>query len=169
MNTISSEFSALFSILPSSRKDRRLTIVVAGIGNPIRGDDGFGPRVIKELSGKTGATLFDCGTSPENYIGPIKRLNPDVIIFLDAVNFESAPGTIKVVPIDDVSKVSLSTHTISAYLIAELLSVGEKKAHICVVGIQPKHIGFGSEMSKEVEEGVRKTANNFIELFPLMR
>ena len=41
--------------------------VLVGIGNSMRGDDGFGPLVVDLLGDKTSVPLFNVGETPENW------------------------------------------------------------------------------------------------------
>ncbi len=52
-------------------KLRNSATVIIGIGNTLKGDDGAGPLVCEQLSGKVCAELIDAGTVPENYIQTI--------------------------------------------------------------------------------------------------
>ena len=45
-------------------------ILLLGMGNFLRGDDGFGPWVIRHLKDKTSLMLLDAGANPENMFVP---------------------------------------------------------------------------------------------------
>jgi hydrogenase 3 maturation protease len=166
MNAIASAISSEISSNVSCRNRSDIRITIVGIGNPLRGDDGFGSKMIERLRGRLKATLFDCGTAPENYIFPILNSDPDAIILLDTIDFEKPPGTLGVFNLDAISKTSLSTHNISLHLIADLLKTGNKDAYILMVGIQPKNIGFGNEFSEEVKQGMSQLNDILESLFP---
>jgi hydrogenase 3 maturation protease len=80
----------------SDIKDRLKGVVtIIGIGNIMRGDDGFGPKLIESLKKRsTKAILFDCGTVPENYIFPILATSCDTVILVDAADFDSFFGRV---------------------------------------------------------------------------
>jgi hydrogenase 3 maturation protease len=139
--------------------------VILGIGNALRGDDGFGPSVIDGLQGKVDARLFDCGTVPENYYNPVVKAKPDVIILLDTVNFEGPYGEIAVFEKDDILKVGFSTHNISPKIFIELLE-SSVEADILMIGVKPRSNAFGEDMGTEVKEARDTLVNFFTRLIP---
>jgi coenzyme F420 hydrogenase subunit delta len=73
-------------------------IVIVGCGNPLFGDDGFGPAVIEEmekLSLPDNVTIQDGGAGAPHYI--FNFLNPEVtkkLIVVDISDFNAKPGSI---------------------------------------------------------------------------
>ncbi len=131
-------------------------VSVVGIGNPLRGDDGIGPEIIKRLNNPLPRLLlFDVGETPENYLGKIVKQKPDTIVLIDAVDFGSSPGTIKIIEKGDIRNESLSTHNLSLNLVAKYLQK-ETSADVFLLGVQPKTIEFGREISQPVREGLEK-------------
>ena len=57
-------------------------LVIMGIGNELKTDDGLGPYIINyltpKLKNKNNVTLINAGSAPENFTGKIKTLNPSV-------------------------------------------------------------------------------------------
>jgi hydrogenase 3 maturation protease len=84
--------------------------VVAGVGNRDRGDDGVGPVVAEGLRRAGLVAAFDCGTAPENYLGPIVALNPTDVIFVDAADLDSSPGTVRLFGAEQLRMQAPSTH-----------------------------------------------------------
>src|SRR5262252_4106710 len=74
-----------------------MKILIAGIGNVLRGDDGFGIRVIEALSKDArvtaGIDLYEAGIAG---IGLVQELinGYDALIMVDAVDQGSRPGTL---------------------------------------------------------------------------
>src|SRR5262245_60590671 len=74
-----------------------MKILIAGIGNVLRGDDGFGIRVIEALSKDARVTadvdLYEAGIAG---IGLVQELinGYDALIMVDAVDQGSRPGTL---------------------------------------------------------------------------
>lgn len=149
----------------SDIKDRLKGIVaIIGIGNIMRGDDGFGPKLIENLKKKnTRANLFDCGTVPENYIFPILTTSCDTVILVDAADFKAEPGHIRVLTLNELSGAGLSTHNSSIKLFTDLLMTGKDGLNIFAVTVQPKSIAFGESLSPAVSEGVNRLTNIFVE------
>ena len=73
-------------------------IVIVGCGNPLFGDDGFGPAVIEEmqkLSLPDNVTIQDGGAGAPHFI--FNFLNPEVtrkLIVVDIADFNAKPGSI---------------------------------------------------------------------------
>lgn len=135
---------------------------IVGIGNPLRGDDGFGPKVIEALKKKNvKADLFDCGTAPENYIFPILAASCDTIILVDTANFDALPGEIRILDTDKISNTSFSTHNPSPILFIDLLKTGRENLNIFVISIQPKSTVLGESISEEVKKGLDVLVNTF--------
>jgi len=131
-------------------------VLIVGIGNPLRGDDGVGPEIINRLNNPLPRLLlFDVGETPENYLGKIVKQKPDTMVLIDAVDFGSSPGTIKIIEKDDIKDESLSTHNASLNLVAKYLQK-ETSADVFLLGIQPKTTEFGREISRPVREGLEK-------------
>jgi len=131
-------------------------VSIVGIGNRLRNDDGVGPEIINRLKNPLPRLLlFDVGEVPENYLGKIVKQRPDTIVLIDAVDFGSSPGTIKIIEKDDIRDESLSTHNASLNLVAKYLQK-ETSADVFLLGIQPKTTEFGREISQPVREGLEK-------------
>ena len=133
----------------------RGAVAVIGIGNIMRGDDGCGPKFIENLKKRNiRASLFDCGTVPENYIFPILTTSCDTVILVDAADFGMKAGSIKAFSLHEVSGAGLSTHNSSLRLFTDLLMTGKDNLNIFVVSIQPKTIAFGDSLSEEMISGI---------------
>ena len=143
------------------RRRIRGPVALVGIGNPLRGDDGLGPKLIDTLKGAVAANLFDCGTAPENYIIPILNANPGSLVFLDAADFGSTPGAIGVFDMSEVSGISFSTHNTSPRLLADLFKTGDARLNIFMVVVQPKSISFGEGLSEEAKAAIERLKRIF--------
>jgi len=130
-------------------------VVIVGVGNRMKGDDGFGPAMIDLLRGRVKATLFDCGTVPENFLKPIRQAQPGTVLVLDAADFSDRPGSIAVIEPDRWSGGGFSSHSMSLKLFADLISQ-DTGAGVFLVAVQPRQLGFGEQMSPEVREGCRR-------------
>lgn len=127
--------------------------VIVGIGNIMKGDDGFGPALIKRLDGKIKAVCIDAGSAPENYTGAISKQNPDTILLVDAVHLDLAPGQYEILKPQDILKSGFTTHDISPRMFIEYLE-SQTKARIFLLGIQPQNISLGDEMSDNVKKAL---------------
>ena len=132
---------------------RKGKTVIVGVGNIMRGDDGFGPALIETIKGKVSALCLDAGTAPENYLGKIAKEKPDTVIIVDAVQMELKPGEYEILAKDDIIDSGLTTHNISPKVLIDFLE-NETDADIYMLGIQPEKISLGDEMSDVVKNAV---------------
>ncbi|MDD1725139.1 MAG: hydrogenase maturation protease [Methanospirillum sp.] len=128
-------------------------IVVAGVGNRMRRDDAIGPVLLDALQGSL-PHLIDAGTVPEEYTGVIKRCNPSVIVFLDALDLGTASGTIRILEPEEIADLRRSAHGLSLDLILQYLA-GETGAEVFVIGIQYGEVTSEPGLSPGIQEAVR--------------
>ncbi len=139
-------------------------VLIVGIGNTFRGDDGAGPALIKSLKSKVQSlksnvqgpmSLIDAGEVPENFLGNMVELKPDTILFVDAADFGAPAGSIKLIDTENLSAGGFSTHSSSISLVIEYLR-RETQAEIFLLGIQPQSLRMGDGLSESVEKAVQK-------------
>ena len=138
-------------------------VIILGIGNTLKQDDGVGPALISKLDGKLKAELIDCGVAPENFTGKIRRIAPGTILIVDAVDFGLKPGKIKVVRHSEIKDETFSTHNISLKAFIDFIK-NEIQTEVYIIGIQPARIGFGSGLSREATEALDRLAKELNEL-----
>lgn len=140
-------------------------ILILGIGNTLKGDDGVGPVLTARLKGKIDAEIIDCGATPENYTASIRRKEPGTIVIIDAVDLKLKPGSIRIVDPKDIKDETFSTHTISLKTFADFIKT-EANARVVIIGIQPEKIGFGVELSEKTSHAVVLLEKTIIDLIP---
>ena len=128
-------------------------LVIVGIGHPLRGDDALGPCLIKLLEGHVDALCIDAGSAPENYLGKIIKASPDVVLFIDAVDFNKEPGYYKILKQEEILKTGFTTHDLSPKILIEYLAE-ETRARMYLLGIQPKDLGLGQPLSAPVQKAL---------------
>lgn len=136
-------------------------VIIAGIGNTLKGDDAFGPLLISRLQGKVRAMLFDCGQAPENYIRPIVNARPQAVFIADAADWGAPAGEIRLVKIEEISDCGFSTHNSSLRIFCEYLKHELPGVKIVIIGVQAKSRGFMQPLSLEVEQALER----LVELF----
>ncbi len=145
-------------ILEELKASLRGRVVIVGVGNAMRGDDRVGLLVLELLEGRTDAHCIDAGEVPENQIGPICALEPDVVLVVDAADVGAEPGSIAVIEEEDFGETSFASHNPSMVPFALFVRT-ETGARIVAVGIQPRTTTFDAPMSPEVEEAATLIAN----------
>lgn len=138
-------------------------IVILGIGNALRSDDGVGSLLASRIKDKVPYTVYDAGSSPENYLGKIVKEKPDTVIVIDAVDFGGKPGEFRVLGAEDIKTVNLFfTHNASVTLMINYLQ-NNLKLDIIILIIQPKTVAFSDKLSQEVAESLSNLENWFYE------
>lgn len=145
-------------------------IVIVGCGNPVRGDDGVGPYIIKNLWERgvpPYIELFDGGTSGIDVIFHIKGAKK--VIFIDACKTEDKPGTVYELPLKEIEELPNpregNLHSIKWF---EAIAIGkeilkESFPRDCTVFlINGKNFEVGAPMSDEVKVAAREVINIII-------
>lgn len=139
-------------------------VLIFGIGNTLRSDDGVGSLLASRIKDKVPYIVYDAATSPENYLGRIIKDKPDSIIIVDSADFGGLPGDYKVLEANELKPVNLfSTHNASLSLTINYLQ-NNLKADIIVLIIQPKTIVFSDKLSPEITETLDKLEKWFYEV-----
>ncbi len=129
-------------------------VALIGVGNPLRTDDAIGTQIIKKLKRYRLSEcigLFNCETVPENYLDEIKKFQPTHLILIDAAQLNLKPGEQKLVTIEKIKNVAISTHALPLSFLAKYLKQTMRTA-IILLAIQPKNINFGINLTPELEK-----------------
>jgi hydrogenase 3 maturation protease len=137
--------------------------VIVGIGNPLRGDDGFGPHLVELLRNTVKAVCIDAGTAPESYIGKIIKEDPDTVLIVDAVHLGLEPGEFRVMEGSEILQSGFTTHDLSPRMFMDHLEQ-RTRARIYMLGVQPQSVHFGDEMSEPVKRTAEQLAGQMREL-----
>jgi hydrogenase 3 maturation protease len=132
-------------------------VVIACIGNELRGDDGVGPFISRLLQGSQSVRVVNCGETPENYLGVIVRYNPNRVIVIDAADFGGRPGETRAVRKTDITAGGLSTHDAILTLFADFIEK-QTGAETLFLAIQPERSEVGCGLSPAVEAAARQIA-----------
>lgn len=135
---------------------------LVGVGNPIKKDDSVGIFIASKLKKRF-------GTRPNRLVRIYPPLTPELLfskihlktgslIIFDAVEQNSAPGSIIFTNIADTRFGYFATHNVPLKLIPNL---SERMANIFVLGIQPEEINVGEGLSEVVRESANEVITNF--------
>jgi hydrogenase maturation protease len=144
---------------------KRARTRVIGLGSPIMGDDGFGLAVLARLGERwhlpDDVELVDGGTWGMTLLPTIE--DSDHVLFIDAINTGSAPGTVAVIEREQLPKyfmLKLSPHQID---IREVLAACELRGTLPEVteafGAQPEVIDMSTELSPALAARVDEVAD----------
>ena len=129
---------------------------VVGIGNVLLRDEGIGCHVVGALEGipLPDVQVIDGGTCPD-----VLQLLEDVdkLVIVDAVRGGGMPGQIYRFRPEDVTleqKPLLSLHDMSLIDSLKLMQVRHNVGDAVIIGVEPKEINCGLELSPELQERI---------------
>ena len=121
------------------------------LGNVDYGDDGFGVRLGERLIAAGISDVTIAGTTPERYLGALARERFGHAVFLDAVEFGGAAGS--VVFLDASAIVAkfpqVSTHKIALSTLAQWLEANGTQTWL--LGVEPVSLKPGQRLTETVE------------------
>jgi hydrogenase maturation protease len=130
--------------------------LVIGLGNPLRGDDGIGVRVVQSLATQAvpdGVEVVDGGTEGLGLVNLMEGW-PRVIL-VDAADMGRTPGEFVRFTLDEADLLGddqhLSVHAAGprdALLLAHVLQTLPDE--IVIYGVQPANLDWDDELSPEV-------------------
>lgn len=150
--------------LRSLTRWRNAKAVILGVGNTLMGDDAAGPLVCERLAGRSAAVVIDAGTVPENYVGPIRRAAPDVLLVVDAIDFGGAAGQIRVFGSADICAFAFGTHALSFHLFLDELR-RERLIDVRLIGIQAGSRDLAGTVSPAVQHAAEMVVEALGALF----
>ncbi len=132
--------------------------LIAGFGNVLRGDDGFGVEVVRCLdelppSGDRDVALLDVGTGGFRLAQELMS-GYDCLIIVDAMRRGGAPGSVYVLQVDGVEPAErVDMHlTVPASALAVAKALGALPSRVFMVGCEP---GDVDELSTGLTAPVR--------------
>lgn len=138
-----------------------MKILLCGVGNSSRGDDGFGPYIVQNLKESNHIKTIDCGTCPENYLNKIVDYHADLIIFIDAISKNGKKYLLlKDDEIVEDMSISVSTHNLPFRSIYDYITENSH-ASIWLLGVKP--ISYN-----ELHQEIKKCAHRIIDTLNLL-
>lgn len=139
-------------------------VVVAGIGNAFRGDDGVGPAVAALVAENSDAVDIGPISEPLDLLGRFR--NASLAVLIDATRSGSTPGTIRLVDWGEVdASPATSTHALGLRRVCELASaLGEAPRRIVVVGVEGENFSDGNRLSAPVADAIPRAARQIGEV-----
>ncbi|MBN3038195.1 MAG: HyaD/HybD family hydrogenase maturation endopeptidase [Candidatus Omnitrophica bacterium] len=144
--------------MENSRSSKKISVL--GLGNILLKDEGFGIHLIRRLqrlSLPDHIELIDGGTCGLDALALFA--GSDKLIILDAIAHYGKPATIYRISaedlLDDPLTAVLSLHQVGAL---ETISIAKKTGKLppktVIIGIEPKQITWGLDLSKEIAQKV---------------
>jgi len=137
-------------------QDAHPPIVVVGVGNTIRADDGLGVHALRRLQMDPrvpqGVVFVDGGTLGLELVSYVSGASH--LLLLDSVNAGEIPGTLIRMNGDELRTLQRgsSVHRLGvADLIVALCFVSEEPPDIVLLGVQPASTNWGTSLTGSVE------------------
>jgi hydrogenase maturation protease len=134
-------------------------IVILGVGNLLLSDEGVGVHVANELTKidlPPEVSVVEGGTDGFRLLNVITET--DRLIVIDAVKGGAEPGSIYRFDIDEVrncpSGFKTSAHQIGILEVIDLSGLIGKTPHTTVIGIEPKSLEMGMELTPEIKSKI---------------
>ncbi len=147
-----------------------MNIVLVGVGQTLRGDDGAGPAVVKTWKERYPQTFEN--TQIRTEIEELPGLNllallegSDVAIIVDAVQSNSKPGTLHLLhneiqyPYHEKAHGAHNLGVQETLTLASFLQVNNLPETITIIGIEVENIALGGNLSKDVQNAIPKAAD----------
>jgi hydrogenase 3 maturation protease len=127
---------------------RRLAVV--GIGEELIPADRLGMSAAREIKARhlPAVKVFFAGTVPESITGPLRRYQPDHVLFLDAAEMKERPGTIAVIGPGQIQASLMSTHVLPLSVVMDYVEE-EIGTEVTLLGIQPDSTNLEKDLSDE--------------------
>jgi hydrogenase 3 maturation protease len=139
-------------------------VLILGLGNRARGDQGVGSALVGRLQGRVYVPLIDARDMPESYLRPIEAAHADVILVVDAAELGTRPGQIALLELDQLRSSGVSTHTANLGALFRLIPA-EVRPEVLLVAIQPASDGAGPGLTSAVRQSLEGLVGLFVELF----
>lgn len=150
-------------------------VLIAGCGNRLFGDDGFGPEVIEYLLGHCAVPenvcLLDAGTGIRKILFTISlsEPRPKVIVIIDAVDKGRKPGEIFEITLDEVPLEKIddfSMHQVpSSNLLKELQDLCAVRVRVLACQIETIPETMQAGLSKPLKKAVPLMAQRIADEF----
>lgn len=141
-----------------SEGEKKGTLVL-GVGNLLMRDEGTGVHIanrLQDMELPPDVEVVDGGTGGIDLLYQIEGRKK--VIIIDVVKANEHPGTLYRFGADDIQvtpKVPISLHDFD---LADMLSLadklGKRPEDVVIIGIEPKDMGLGFELSPEIEEQI---------------
>lgn len=148
---------------------KKLKVVVLGIGNLIMKDDGVGVRAVHALEQRDSPPdinleIIDGGTEPDLSI--LFESGIDRLIIIDAVQAKCQPGAIyRFTPdvLESESRDFITSHDLNLrQSLAMMRIAGNLPADIVIIGIEPADTSWGTMMSPVIERKIPEIVDTIL-------
>ena len=144
------------------------SVVIAGIGNPIRCDDFVGLKIVQDLQGKVSSKvhLIECETVPESFMDEIVNFQPSHVMLIDAALMGLKPKEARLYDADKVTNFpAISTHMLPLRVFCDYITT-MTKGKLALLLIEPKCTDFGEGLTPEIAASAEMIVEKLLRLLP---
>jgi hydrogenase 3 maturation protease len=137
-------------VFDALRRRIKNRLALVGIGDELIPPDRLGMYSAREIGRRhlPGVEVFLAGTVPESVTGPLRRYQPDHVLFLDAADMGTSPGTIAILEPGQIHASLVSTHILPLTVVMDYIE-RDSGAEVTLLGIQPDLTGSEKDLSDE--------------------
>lgn len=141
---------------------------VIGLGNELRGDDTIGPAIIRELRERNLPVSLDLINAGADAFTLLEHLIADTpVLIIDCARMGKSPGEVVKFNINDARfKAIENSVSLHGFGFSEVLAMAGKIGKVAdctVIGVEPKTVEFGKELSDEVRARIPSIVQMVIE------
>ncbi len=149
-----------------TRRVENKKVLLLGVGNRLRGDDGLGCFLVNRLKGKVNIPLIDGGTLPEKNLGFLEASHPDLVLVAVAADVpDTASGDITLIDLDQLPTMKVKTRSADLSLLFRFIPQ-KSRPEVLLIAVQPDN---ETQNRKGVSDSVRVALDGlealFVELF----
>jgi hydrogenase 3 maturation protease len=144
------------------------SVVIAGIGNPIRNDDFVGLKIVQDLQGKVSSKVYliECETVPESFMDEIVELKPSHVLLIDAALLGLKPGEARLYDAEKVTTFpAISTHMLPLRVFCDYITT-LTQGKLALLLIEPKNTEFGEDLTPEVKTSAKRIIATLLRILP---
>lgn len=138
----------------SALLEKANSLLFIGVGNVLKQDDGVGVVISRQIVERPNIRSLTVEVSIENYIGKINSMKPGEIVILDCMELGEKPGSYRLLSLNQVEDITFNTHNISLGRLEDFFHYPSY-----VLGVQPRSIEFGDQLSPPVKQTARRIIN----------
>ncbi len=146
--------------IASSVQTMKPTMTILGVGNILMQDEGVGVHAVRAFQERyavpEGVEIVDGGTTGFGLLEYFE--DRDKVLIVDAVNFGKEPGYIDMVENESIPARFGTKASMHHLGLLEVISVtnlmGSGPKELCLIGIQPKTMELGLDMTPEMRDKI---------------
>lgn len=130
-------------------------VLVLGLGNLCRADDGLGVRVARELKREKWppeVLVLEAGTSVLDYLEEISRSRS--VVAVDAVRAEGKPGAVYRFTVEELIFPEQSWCDAHSFFLPGVVALARRMTglpqRVVIYGVEPADLGYGNRLTAEV-------------------